>query len=158
MTPQEVRAGLRCFAASASRKLMVGVLASSKTLAGRTNKWPGRYPKMERISEIFQVHPAALNLIHYNTDEPETLSDQLLRLVEISGENLHGFQLNVAWPLVEELEKFHEATSWKQRLVLQVGGGAMARVEHSPQKFADMVALYGGFVGVVDDVLIDPSG
>src|SRR3989344_2763546 len=74
MTPQEVRAGLRGFGASSGRKLMVGVLASSETLAGRTGKWRRRYPKIERIHEIFQAHPSALNLIHYSTDKPNTLS------------------------------------------------------------------------------------
>ncbi len=158
MTPQEVRAGLKLFPANGNRKLMVGVLVSSKTLQGGTNKWPGRYPKFDRIVEIFQDDPRAVNLIHYNTDDKETLSHQLLHLVEISGPNLHGFQLNVAWPNVAELEKFHEATGWTYRIVLQVGGGAMKKIDDNPVKLADAISEYIWPDRLIDDVLIDPSG
>lgn len=157
MTPQEVRAGLRAFDGMRGRKLMVGVLVSSKTLNGEMNKWPGRYPKMDRIGEIFQSHPSALNLIHFHTHEPETLCKQLLHVVEYSGLHLHGFQLNVAWPDAGELEKFHLATAGKYRLVLQVGGGAMEKVGNDPSKLADMIGGYAN-LRLVDDVLIDPSG
>lgn len=161
MTPQEVRAGLQVLerAVPASpRKLMVGVLVSSKTLAGNTNKYPNRYPKVERIGEIFQAHPLALNLVHYNTDDPETLAEQLVAITKLSGEHLHGFQLNVVWPTMRELERFQEATEWKQRLVLQVGGRAMAKCNNSPKEIADTIGRYAGSVRMVDDILIDPSG
>jgi phosphoribosylanthranilate isomerase len=140
------------------RDLMVGVLVSSKTLAGGTNKWPGRYPKIENIRSIFVAHPNMMNLIHYNTDDQTTLAMQLLTLVEIAGDQLHGFQLNIAWPHVGEIEKFHEATSWKQKLVLQVGRRAIEMAERAPQKLAEMVARYADSVRYVDYVLIDPSG
>jgi phosphoribosylanthranilate isomerase len=158
MTPQEVRAGLDCLTLLQSRKLMVGVLASSKTILGEKNKYPNRYPEVQRINQIFQPHPSALNLIHYATDQPESLSKQLLCLVEFTEPTMHGFQLNVAWPHIGELEKFHEATKWKYRLVLQVGGRAMERVENNPVKLADMIGKYAGSVRMVDDILIDSSG
>ena len=170
MTPQEVRAGLRCFEASSDRKLMVGVLVSSKTLVGNTNKWPARYPKVDsRITElfekqkldaykVFQRHECAVNLIHYNTDDPKTLSDQLIKLAHMYGPYLDGFQLNIAWPHMGEIEKLHAATHWEQRLVLQVGGHALDKVDHDPKKLADMIGHYGGSVRVINDVLIDPSG
>ncbi|MBI4524882.1 MAG: hypothetical protein HY695_13850 [Deltaproteobacteria bacterium] len=142
----EARQALQCFAGSSARKLMVGVLVSSRTLSGRANRRPGRYPNIERIREIFHEHPAALNLIHYNTDAPATLSSELLRLVDVSGAHLHGFQLNIAWPNVGEIEAFKKGTGSKQRIVLQIGGRAMKRVDHSPQKLADMVARYTGII------------
>jgi phosphoribosylanthranilate isomerase len=138
-----------------TRKLMVGVLVSSKTLAGQTNKYPNRYPKVERIAEIFQDHPAALNLIHYNTDEPETLSKQLRYIVEYSGLNLHGFQLNVVWPSVAEIEHFHAKTDRKYRLVLQVGAKAMMKCDSVNRTITSSIARYKD---LVDDILIDPSG
>ncbi len=161
MTPQEVRASLRSLEAAnpaSPRKLMVGVLASSKTLVGMTNSRPNRYPKVERISEIFQAHPLALNLVHYNTDDPETLSKQLIALTKLSGDNLHGFQLNMAWPTMRELERFQEATEWRHRLVLQVGNRAMEECDYSPTRIADIIGWYVGHVRVVDDILIDSSG
>ena len=133
MTPQEVRAALRCFSGSPACKFMVGVLVSSKTLAGKRNKWPGRYPATERIVEIFQPHAAAVNLIHYNTDEPNTLSGQLLRLMDLAGSHLHGFQLNIAWPSIGEIETFHEATGFKQRIVLRSVGERWKKLKTHPR-------------------------
>src|SRR3989338_5761471 len=83
------------------RKLMVGVLASQKTVfLGQQNKWPNRYPKAGDIAGIFPNHPNALNLIHYNTKETETLTDQLDRMVKIGGEHLVGFHLNIHCPSI----------------------------------------------------------
>lgn len=157
MTPQEVRAALRRFTAFVPRKLMVGVLASSKTLRGQPNKWPGRYPVMERMKEIFQSHDLAVNLIHYNTDDPATLAEQLIELIGYAGPHLHGFQLNVAWPPPNEITKFHEATDSKYRIVLQIDGRAMAEVDDNPVRLAYRVSqwYYGGSF---HDILIDSSG
>lgn len=156
MTPQEVRAGLRCMENLGTiRKLMVGVLVSSKTLAGQTNKYPRRYPKIERVGEIFQDHPLALNLVHYNTDEPDTLYKQLQCLVEFSGIHLHGFQLNIAWPKKDEVERFQVATNWKFRIVLQIGNQALNEAGNNPRLVADRVASYWP---AIDDILIDTSG
>lgn len=44
MSRDEVEEVLTVFPENSTRKLMVGVLASEKTLHGPTNKWPNRYP------------------------------------------------------------------------------------------------------------------
>lgn len=137
------------------RDLMVGVLVSSKTLGGGTNKWPGRYPKVGTIKSIFVTHPSMVNLIHFNTDNPMTLVAELIKLHELTGSNLHGFQLNMAWPSIGDLEMYREAMGWEPRLVLQIGARAMHDLEDSPAKVSEMV---GHYVGVIDDILIDPSG
>jgi hypothetical protein len=142
----------------AVRDLMVGVLTNSKTLAGGTNRWPGRYPKVEKIPSIFTEHPRILNLIHYNTDDPSTLTAQLNRLVDIGGPNLHGIQLNIPWPAVAALDRFRWATFHEQRIVLQIGRTALAAAEHSPTKLAEMVGRYLNPLRVIDAVLLDPSG
>ncbi|MDQ5949022.1 MAG: hypothetical protein QG589_148 [Patescibacteria group bacterium] len=135
---------------------MTGVLASSKTLAGGTNKWPSRYPKVEAISEIFLNDRNSLNLIHYSTDDtgPDSFRDQLEQLVKIGGPNLHGFQLNVVWPSITMIRNFRESHPDMQ-IVLQVGKRAMGQYEHRPRLIAAQIAEYAG---LVDYVLIDPSG
>lgn len=140
-------------------RLMVGVLMSSKTLAGFSNKWPGRFPKREAIADIFIDHPRMLNLIHYSTDEPKTLFAQLQEAMMFGGPLLDGFQLNVAWPPVSEIRKFRLAHP-KQFIVLQVGKKAMAAIEESPDRLAAMVSLYAlsPHASFIDAVLIDPSG
>lgn len=138
----------------ADRLLMVGVLASSKTIQGLTNKWPHRYPEFERIKDIFQDHESCLNLIHYNTKEPETLTEQLLKVTDVAGPNLHGFQLNIAWPNPLSIQKYKDEHPDKV-IVLQVGGGAFSMINHSPEMLEDMVKSY---LGIADYVLLDPSG
>ena len=138
----------------ADRLLMVGVLASSKTIQGLTNKWPHRYPEFERIKDIFQDHESCLNLIHYNTKEPETLTEQLLKVTDAAGPNLHGFQLNIAWPNPLSIQKYKDEHPDKV-IVLQVGGGAFSMINHEPEMLEDMVQSY---LGIADYVLLDPSG
>lgn len=66
--------GQTVFRGKNDRILMVGVLASMKTLYGKTNKWPNRYPKIEDIKNIFLCNSKhLLNLIHYGTKHAETL-------------------------------------------------------------------------------------
>lgn len=145
---------LNAVPANANRLVMVGVLASLKTMRGIQNKWPNRYPTMDQIAGIFPNHPSALNLIHYNTKEKETLGDQLAAMTEFGGANMHGFQLNIAWPSLDVLAEYKKAYPKKQ-IVLQIGGHAFETVNHSPEQLATKVAEYDE---VVEYVLLDPSG
>jgi len=153
MSRGEVSRALSVVPKNSKYRLMVGLLMSSKTLKGRQNKWPGRYPKAEDVADIFVNDYRALNLIHYNTDEPMTLQDQLLRITDIAGPNLDGFQLNLAWPSVSEIEDY--ATIHPDKfLLLQIGSMAMVEAG-SIERFVDMVSVYQPFI---DAILIDPSG
>src|SRR3989338_4547363 len=153
MSRAEVNEALSVVPQDSTHRLMVGVLMSSKTLAGQTNKWPGRYPKKEAVADIFVDDSRALNLVHFNTDEPETLCSQLEEITAFAGPYLDGFQLNMAWPRIAQLEDYRAAYPDKF-IVLQVGSRAMAQVE-SPDDFAESV---GSYLAVIDAVLIDPSG
>lgn len=140
--------------ADSNRLVMVGVLASLKTRQGIPNKYPNRYPAINKIAGIFPKHPLVLNLIHYNTGEKETLGDQLVDMMEFGGANLHGFQLNIAWPSPEILAKYRKSFPSK-KIVLQIGEHALTMVNHSPKRLAAKVTEYGG---IIDYVLLDPSG
>jgi len=159
MTPQEVRAAQRKFDLlymDGSRVLQVGVLVSSKTLGGGTNKHSTRYPRVDLVSNIFQDHHSAFNVVHYNTDDPETLAYQLKLITrEIAGPHLHGFQLNVKWPTAKALLDFRCATSDAYELVLQISKGAMEELGHQVEPIAEKIASYGENI---DAILIDQSG
>ncbi len=149
----EVNEALAMVPRGSTRRLMVGVLMSSKTLAGQTNKWPGRYPKKEAVADIFVDDPRALNLIHYNTDDPLALCKQLREITELASPYLDGFQLNIAWPSVSQIENY--AMIYPDKfLLLQIGGKAMAVVE-SMEHFEYLV---GSYLPWLDAILIDPSG
>lgn len=154
MRPEEVAAVLEALPESPIRVVMVGVLASWKTLNGIPNKYPRLFPRIEHISNIFPNHPFAVNLIHYSTDEPSTLSDQLVRLTGLGGPNLHGFQLNIVWPDIESLEAYRRQHS-ETRIVLQIGSKAFSMIEDSPPM---LVAKVSEYIDLVTDVLLDPSG
>ena len=99
MTQGEALSVLNSISVSTDRLIMIGVLASQKTVFwGMQNKWPNRYPTPKDISGIFPSHPFSLNLVHYNTKEPETLLEQMLGVTRLGGPNFQGFQLNVKWP------------------------------------------------------------
>ena len=153
MSNTEVTEALAMVPQGSARRLMVGVLMSSKTLAGQTNKWPGRYPKKEAVADIFVDDPRALNLIHYNTDNPNNLCTELRQIVELAGPHLDGFQLNVKWPNPSQIYLFAEAFP-QIYLLLQVGSGAMAEVE-TMDRFREAV---GWYLPCIDSILIDPSG
>ena len=141
---------------NSNRRLMVGVLLSHKTLQGVTNKWPNRYPQPDKIAEIFPSHPLAFNLIHYHTKESKTLFDQLRFIIEqgFAGPNCHGFQLNVAWPNPQELNRFR-AIYLSKWIVLRVGERALEMVDYSPEKLADKVEKE---YRTADYILLDQSG
>jgi hypothetical protein len=151
------------------RRLAIGILASPSTLHGRPpSRFPERYPAATRIREIidagaaevryatsrlFSLKERCLRIIHYASHEPDLLA-QLERLTEIAGPNLDGFQLNIAWPPVMDLEAWSQAHPGK-RIVIQVNSAMIASCG------GDAIALtanLGRYHGVMTDVLFDPSG
>ncbi len=154
MTSFEVKLVLNSFPSDVKRKVMIGVLAGLKSLRGETNKWPGRYPKVEEIKNIFIDDPVALNLIHYNSKEPDSLLDQLLKMTEFGGPYLNGFQLNMAWPPKKTIERYKKMNPGKQ-IILQVGGMAFEFIMNSPTVLANHIERYSE---TIDYVLLDPSG
>jgi len=130
------------------------LVASSKTLAGEKNSFPVRFPKVEEIPNIFTANEKALNMIHYATKQPENFSEQLVRLVEIAGENLDGFQLNMRWPDPRQIEAFRRRFD-AMRIVLQVGAGALTDVERDPVRLVEKLLEYRD---LVEQILLDPSG
>lgn len=156
MTHQEVVNTLKDIDFQKTEKLlMIGVLASLKSIQGITNKWPQRYPLIGEIRKIFPTNQNCLNLIHFNTSEPENLLSQMLYLTDIAGEQLNGFQLNLTWPSAKTVERYKRIHNGKS-IVLQIGSRAFEEVSHSPQKLADRV--HNEYEGLIDYVLLDPSG
>lgn len=151
----EATEALSAMPCSVDRYLMVGVLASSKTLRGEKNKYPNRYPAVEKITGIFPDDPRALNLIHYSTDDPATLSKQMLELASLAGPNLHGFQLNCAWPPPSELQLFCNAYP-ETKVVLQIGERSLEMVGNS--SYGLSIKLHMEYKGLIDYVLLDSSG
>lgn len=137
------------------RKLMVGVLASSDTLRGRLNaENPNRYPPVGDISKIFTDHPRALNLIHYDTKDPDRLLRQLIMATSVGGVDLHGLALDIAWPLPSVLKAYRDKHPDKI-IVLKIGQEALETVGRS---FATLLRrITEKYAGLIDYVTLDAS-
>lgn len=128
-----------------SRPVMVGVLVSGKTLHGQPNKWPERYPKAEVLKTLFPSNENALNLIHFNTKEPQNLFEDMCLAQDLAGPNCHGFQLNIAWPDRKVLEDYRNKAPFRQKtIVLQCGGKVLDAVARNPSMLAERVRVYEG--------------
>lgn len=135
--------------------LMIGCLVSHKTLLGQTNKWPNRYPPIEKLTGIFPPKDeSTLNLVHYHTTDQSTLYNQLVKISELVGSHLDGYQLNIRWPDIEQLLRYKDDYP-DHKIVLQCGSEAMSDVDNEPKALADAIDTYEY---LVDYVLIDPSG
>lgn len=137
-------------------KFMAGVLVSSKTLAGGTNKYPNRYPPIGHVAEIFsfdQEH--LLRTIHYNTDDAVTIDEQVDQLMAIAPRAIDALQLNIRWANPVKLQRVNRKYP-DLRIILQIGAGALGDVTE-PEDIYVGSALQA-YKGVVNDFLIDPSG
>jgi hypothetical protein len=150
---QQVREALSLVPSDATRSLMVGVLASQKTLY-RTEVNP-RCPRREDISSIFVEHVRALNLVHYFTQDTENLHEQLWDAITWGGPLCHGVQINIAWPDTEVLEGLHRSKP-SARVVLQIGRQMMSDCDFDAAELATRVI--GEYGGLVHYMLVDASG
>ena len=137
-------------------KFMVGVLVSSKTLSGGTNKYPNRYPPVARIPEILSLNqPHLLRTIHYNTDDASTIDEQVDQVMAVAPGAIDAIQLNIRWASPVKLQRVNRKYP-DLRIILQIGAGALGDVTE-PEDIYVGSALQA-YKGVVNDFLIDPSG
>lgn len=138
-------------------KFMVGVLVSSKTLAGGTNRWPNRYPPMARIPEIISMkhEEHLLHTIHYNTDDAGTIDEQVDQVMAIAPKSIDAIQLNIRWVSPVKMQRVRRKYP-DLRIILQIGSGALADVDEPGEIF--LGEALRAYEGVADDFLVDPSG
>lgn len=126
--------------------LMLGVLASAKTIRGEANRWPLRYPKRDAIADIFISAPGVVNLIHYagNFTSDESTEAQRTRLndaLDCAGASCDGAQLNGEWPRV---------TLASMRLVMQTRTLALSANDRPDA--TDLLLDMSGGKGVAADI------
>lgn len=157
MNKNEVKSMLTLIPEKSEVMLMVGVLASSKTLNNqKSTKYFGRYPRLKDIKDIFINNENMLKLIHFNSksNNHQDYLDELYLITESVGKNFDGFQLNNKWPNHKIITEYKRKYPNKV-FVLQVGGRAYKAVQCSPELMTEKVSTYSN---LVDYVLVDPSG
>jgi hypothetical protein len=143
------------FSISTSQIPMIGLLASYKTLngIGVNNR---RYPRFEHLLPLLsRANRDVFPMIHYNTRDNDTLSQQISRLFDgVYDEGLcRALQLNLAWPDISEVEKIMNIFPQMQ-IVFQASSAIMEEVSDTTQ-LAKRIAEYRDFISYI---LIDPSG
>lgn len=133
---------------------MIGFLVNYKTLNGKhvENK---RYPSVDRIPELLEAsNGQALTMIHYNSREMKTLSNQVSKIFDsIYQDGLCQFiQLNISWPDTNEVAKIKKNFP-DMKIVFQASRGVLSLGK--PSEVSNWIKLYGDSI---DYVLIDPSG
>ncbi|MBI2056447.1 MAG: hypothetical protein HYT37_03620 [Candidatus Sungbacteria bacterium] len=151
---EEVETLQNIIPAESGHQFMVGVLLSLNMLRGQAI-FSNRDPLPGRIAEIFGNDPNTLNLIHYHSKEHKTLAQQLFEATMLGGENMHGFQLNMAWPSPWEIDHYRMRFPEKV-IVLQIGRRAFAMCDNDPEAVAGKICEEYG--GLTDYVLLDRSG
>lgn len=150
ITSLEERIGVSRFDAPSGRLIMAGVLVSRKTLDGEPAGNPKRYPAITGVSNTLVDKPGFLNMIHYNTDRPETLKAQLQTLEYKIGGVCNGYQLNILWPNPRALECIDPS----KRIVLQIKEQSIITCNGDRMEVAARLQEYER----VTDVLFDLSG
>lgn len=137
-------------------RFMVGVLASSKTLAGGTNKYPNRYPPINRVPEIFSLDDEhLLRTIHYNTDDAGTIDEQVDELMKLAPGDIDAIQLNIRWVNPVKLVCIKRVYR-DLRIILQIGAGALDEVTESEDIYIG--SALRPYADIVNDFLVDPGG
>jgi len=133
---------------------MLGFLANNKTPNNQAvqNK---RYPSVKSLPELLRATDSqVLTMIHYNSREIETLSNQVAQIFDGIYENglCRAIQLNIVWPNIGQVSKIKEQYP-EMQIVFQASNKVM--LEKTPNQIAKGVRSYGDSLSYV---LIDPSG
>ena len=133
---------------------MLGFLVSYKTLNGQPTQ-NRRYPPVNTLPELLRATDGqVLNMIHYNSKEADTLSNQVAQIFDGIYENglCRAIQLNIVWPDIGQVTKIREQHPDMQ-IVFQASHKAMDG--KTPNQIAQRIGDYGDSISYV---LIDPSG
>lgn len=153
----EVDEVLRCMPDAPQRMLMCGVLLANDYLFDGIEITFGRYPKPRAIQQIFRDDPRCMNIIHYCPRANRDLADSLERATTYGGDKCDGIQINIRpgmdWPAPDAIMRYRERCS-PERVVMQIGNGAMRSAGYAPSVIANWCAMYDG---VVTDLLLDTS-
>lgn len=142
-----------CVSHRLSRKLMVGVMMSFKTLTGQPSKRTKSWPKNEEVADIFINHPAVLNTLHYADYNYNTSAWHLLEAAKFGGPRLQAIQLDMIWPPGVIIKKLKKAFP-HLKIMLQTNTMALEAVHNDPNVLIAWLKQYGD---LLDGILLDKS-
>jgi hypothetical protein len=133
---------------------MLGFLVSYKTLNGQSTQ-NRRYPSANSLPELLKATDRqVLTMVHYNSKDIDTLSNQVAQIFEGVYENglCRAIQLNIVWPDIGQVARIKEQHP-EMQVVFQASHKAMDG--KTPNQIAKGIYDYRDSISYV---LIDPSG
>ena len=148
---------------NSTRLLMVGALASYKSLRGIPMKeyWAKQTPLLGSLSDFLlndDRRRRVVNLVHYSSEPEhhEWLADDLIDVARATGHPLDGFQLNIPWPNPRLLVNFHNRCVLRKReIVLQISRASIELAGGTPE---GVIAKLGDYHHLAHALLFDMSG
>lgn len=129
---------------SSDANIMFGFLSSKKRLENPHNGGK-RSPAVNELKELVTA-TQGWPVIHYFTQTREGLADEVQKVLDKS--ECTAVQINQDWPLEKEVDRIHEKGN---RVILQIPRHAQSSIRETAERVRD-------YEGIVDYVLIDPSG
>ena len=157
VTEQEVNYIVTQFAScgysmSSNHLPMLGFLVSQKTL-NEEHVNNRRYPEFKYLRKLIErTENEVLPMIHYNSREMSTLSEQLKRVFDGIYDICKAVQLNIIFPDIKQIAKIKKELPDLQ-IVFQASKSVIG--SKSSKELSEKVFEYGD---LIDYVLIDPSG
>ena len=140
--------------------VMFGITSSNKRLLDPTSSGKTS-PPLKDINALVKAVPRHhLPMIHYFTDNPETLAQEVVALFEFCGLNVDtrpslmcGLQLNATWPDPDQLNIIQEWCRTPIPITLQLPKEVLEKGLHH-----EVSARLKPYEGLIQYALIDPSG
>ncbi|HWQ59740.1 MAG TPA: hypothetical protein VN420_01175 [Candidatus Fimivivens sp.] len=88
------------------------------------------------------------NVLYFETDDPSTLSGQLIEAKRLGGEHVDAILLNVPWPPVESLAEFRDLHPGI-KLFLKIGPEAFGQVSEKKYTLKSRLAKYRDVIDLV---------
>lgn len=141
---------------SSAHKGMVGYLINHDILVGKRNP-TRRHPSPQALHGLLEItHTSADNALHFFTQYPETLADQvtcLLKTDEIYDQGLaRTVQFNATWPNPNHLKEIKDSFP-DLNIIVQLGPRALRNGDTK-----EILSRIDWYRETMDYALIDPSG
>lgn len=141
--------------ASSTPRLMLGILASLKTVSGLStpNK---RYPTVADLPKITELcNIFSFTTLHYNSNVRENLADQISRLLTLVP-YAQGVQLNIRTPDISEIKKINSLHP-DLEIILQVNFSSLKQA-FGNQSAISAVSYISNYAPYIHHALLDLSG
>jgi hypothetical protein len=157
MTGEEVRKILAVYGLGYSHLLMVEAHMNKRALSGafEDERAKLRFPDPRKLASIFIPDARLLNVVRYESDDPDPTSmyEDLLQIRNLAGPHLGGFVLDMEQAHPHVIARYLDHMDPKMRFILRIDAKTLERFRKSTQPFESFLEWH---LSNITDILIDP--